>query len=162
MIVGIDFDRVLFDTDRFNEELKEVTELQHVEAEVYDENGNYSPEKHAEAAGADTENIYEFVEKNARKYIYPDVKELAELDHDIWIVTRGEKKFQEAKIQGAGIEKLADKVVVVEEGSKDVGVDFLIDDRVEELEKADLQGYVLDRSKETLKDAIEEVEEDEA
>lgn len=162
MILGIDFDRVLFDTDRFNEDLKEATELHHVEAEVYDENGNYSPEKHAEAAGADTENIYEFVEQNARKYIYPDVKELAKLEHEIWIVTRGEKKFQEAKIQAAGIENLAEKIVVVEDGSKDVGVDFLIDDRMEELENADLPGYVLDRSKETLKDAVEEVEEDEA
>lgn len=161
MIVGIDFDRVLFDTDRFNEDLKEATELHHVDAEVYDENGNYSPEKHAEEAGADTENIYEFVERNSRKYIYPDVKDLEELDYEIWIVTRGEKKFQEAKIQAAGIENLADKVVVVEDGSKDVGIDFLIDDRVEELEKADLRGYVLDRSKETLKDAVEEVEEDE-
>lgn len=162
MILGIDFDRVLFDTERFNEELKEATELHHVEAEVYDENGNYSPEKHAEAAGADTDNIYEFVEQNARKYIYPDVEELAELDQEIWIVTRGEKKFQEAKIQAAGIENLAEKIVVVEDGSKDVGVDFLIDDRMEELENADLPGYVLDRSKETLKDAVEEVGEDEA
>lgn len=162
MIVGIDFDRVLFDTDRFNEELKEATELHHVEAEVYDENGNYSPEKHAEAAGADTENIYEFVEQNARKYVYPDVEELEQLNHEIWIVTRGEEKFQEAKIEGAGISNLAEKVVIVEEGDKAVGVDFLIDDRVEELEKADIPGYVLDRARETLKDAIEEVKDDEA
>lgn len=159
MIIGVDFDRVLFDTDRFNEEMKEATGLHHVEADVYDENGNYSPEKHAEACDVDVDEVYSFVEENIRKFIYPDVKALEELDHEIWIVTRGNESFQRAKIDNSGLEKIAEKVKVVEEGGKDVGIDFLIDDREKELEMADLPGYVLDRGQETLKDAIEEVKQ---
>lgn len=162
MIVGIDFDRVLFDTDRFNEALKEATGLHHVDADVYDDRGNYSPEKHAEACGVNPEKIYSFVEDNVRKFLYPDVKALEDLDHEIWIVTRGEERFQRAKVENSGIEKLVDDVEIVENGDKDVGVDFLIDDRRKELEMADLPGYVLDRSQENLSDAVEEVEDREA
>lgn len=160
MIIGIDFDRVLFDTDRFNEEMKEATGLHHVDEDVYDEKGNYSPDKHAEAAGIDPEKIYSFVENNAEKYVYPDVRKLEKLDHEIWIVTRGEERFQRSKIENSGIKSLFEKIVVVEEGDKDRGIDFLIDDRAEELEMADLPGYVLDRSNESLKEAIKEMKEE--
>lgn len=159
MIVGVDFDRVLFDTDRFNEEMKEATGLHHVESDVYDEDGNYSPEKHAEACEVDPASVYRFVEENTRKFLYPDVKRLEELDYEVWIVTRGEEKFQKAKIENSGIAELVDEVKIVEDGGKDVGIDFLIDDRRKELEMADLPGYVLDRSQENLGDAVEEVKE---
>lgn len=161
MIIGLDFDRVLFDTDRFNEAMKEATGLHHVDEDVYDEKGNYSPEKHAEACGVDPEKVYSFVE-DVQNFLYDDIDQLEHLDHEIWIVTRGEEKFQRAKIVGTGVKDLVDEVKIIEEGTKDVGVDFLIDDRKEELKKSGLHGYVLDRSKESLKDAIEEVKNHEA
>lgn len=162
MIVGIDFDRVLFDTDTFNEAMKEATGLHHVDAEVYDENGNYSPRKHAEAAGVDPEKICSFMENGTGRFLYDDVDRIEELDHEVWIVTRGREKFQRAKIRESDVDEMVDRVVIIEDGDKDAGIDFLIDDRKEELEMADLPGYVLDRSEETLEDAIEKVQSHEA
>ena len=159
MIVGVDFDRVLFDTDRFNREIKEKTGMHHVEADVYDDNGNYSPEKHADLCGVDPEELYEFVEENASRFLYPDVGRLESIEHELWLVTRGKERFQKAKIRGSGVESLFEKIVVVEKGSKDRGIDFLIDDREEEIENADIDGYCLDRSSETLGDAVEKVKQ---
>lgn len=159
MIIGVDFDRVLFDTVRFNKELKEATGLHHVDGDVYDEDGNYSPSKHAELCGVDPEKVYDFLEEGLEEYLYEDIDLLKDTEHEVWIVTRGEEKFQRAKIENCGIEDFFDRVKVVENGSKDVGVDFLIDDRNEELERVDVPGFRLERSKNSLEDALKEAGE---
>ncbi|MFB6217372.1 MAG: hypothetical protein ABEJ72_10495 [Candidatus Aenigmatarchaeota archaeon] len=140
MRIGIDFDRVLFDTDRFNDYMKNNIEgLVHVDTSPYDEHGNYSPEIHAELCGIPVEKVYEALE-DLERFVYDDIEKLEQLsEHDLIIVTRGRKKFQETKIQNSGVKNFFDQVVVVEEGDKDVkDIDFLVDDREAELVEAGL------------------------
>lgn len=156
MRIGIDFDRVLFDTEKFNEYIKEETGLHHVEADVYDEHGNYSPEKHAEASDVDVEKVYDVIEEGLEQFLYDDVEILGDIDqHSFVIVTRGEERFQRAKIEASGAEKFFDEIYTVQEGSKDVdGVKFLVDDREEEIERARIPGMVLDRDRHSMEHVI--------
>ena len=156
MKIGIDFDRVLFDTDKFNEYLKEETGLHHVDSDVYDEHGNYSPEKHAEASEVKVEKIYEVIEEGLEKFLYDDIEALSDIkNHEFVIVTRGEYRFQRAKIKASGAEKYFEDVYTVQEGSKDVdSIKFLVDDREKEIERARIPGMVLDRERHTMKHLI--------
>ncbi len=159
MKIGIDFDRVLFKTDEFNEHLKEETGLHHVEEDVYDENGCYSPEKHAEACGINVEEVFDAL-KDLNQFLYPDVDKLKQLkqSHELVIVTRGEEKFQKEKIKNSGVQRLFDQLYIVQAASKDVvDIDFLVDDREEEIENVDVPGIVFDREKQDLEDIIEEI-----
>jgi len=151
MRVGLDFDRVLFKTDEFNEYLKEQTGLHHVDADVYDEDGCYSPKKHAEASGVDVEKVYEALE-DLSQFLYEDLAKLEEIDdHEFVIVTRGEQKFQRAKIKASGADQFVEKIFVVQSEAKDVGdIDFLVDDREKEIHRAEIPGLVLDRKKHSL------------
>jgi len=162
MKIGFDFDRVLFDTDSFNDYLKEKTGLHYVDADVYDEHGCYSPEKHAEASGIDVEEVYGAM-KNLNQFLYKDIDELRKLrnNHELVIVTRGEEKLQKKKVKNSGAERLFDKLFVVQEGSKEVGdIDFLVDDRKKEIERVSVPGMVFDRDKHRLKDVINTIEEE--
>ncbi len=164
MKVGLDFDRVLFKTDEFNEYLKEETDLHHVDADVYDSEGCYSPEKHAEACGVDVEEVYDAIEGISR-FLYPDVDELRKLkpEHEIVIVTRGEERFQKQKVKASGANRLFDQLFIVQNAPKNVdGVDFLVDDREEEVERSGLPGLVFDREEHSMKDVIEAVRDNEA
>lgn len=161
MRIGIDFDRVLFDTDKFNEYLKEETGLHHVEADIYDENGCYSPEKHAEASGIDVEEVYKVME-DLNTFLYSDVDGLNELkpEHELIIVTRGEEKFQRAKVKNSGAQRLFDELFIVQEGTKDVGdIDFIIDDRKKEVMDVNVPGMIFNREKHGVEDIIERIRE---
>lgn len=152
MKIGIDFDRVVFDTDEFNKYIKEETGLHHVDAEVHDEHGNYSPEKHAEASDVAIEKVYEVMEEGLEQFLYDDIEMLKDIDrHSFVIVTRGEDRFQRAKIEASGAEKFFDEIFTIQEGSKDVdGVKFLVDDREEEIERAQMPGMILDRERHSM------------
>ena len=155
MKIGLDFDRVLFDTDSFNEYMKEETGLHHVEKDVYDDNENYSPEKHAEASGIDIEEVYDAID-NLQRFVYDDVELLKELEeHTLVIVTRGEEKYQKAKIEASGVKDMFEEVYVVQEGSKDVdAVEFLVDDREEEIHRAGIPGLLLERDEHGMKHVV--------
>lgn len=155
MKIGLDFDRVLFDTDSFNEYMKEETGLHHVDADVYDENGNYSPEKHAEASGVDAEEVFDAIE-SLERFVYDDVDLLEGLEgHTLVIVTRGEERYQRAKVEASGVRDIFEEVYVVQEGSKDVdSVEFLVDDREEEIHRAGIPGLVLDRDEHGMKHVV--------
>jgi FMN phosphatase YigB (HAD superfamily) len=155
MKIGLDFDRVLFDTDSFNEYMKDETGLHHVETDVYDNKGNYSPERHAEASDIDAENVYDAI-KDLERFIYDDVDLLRNLDdHTLVIVTRGEEKYQRAKVEASGVKDIFAEVYVVQEGSKDVdGVEFLVDDREEEIHRAGIPGLVLDRDEHGMEHVV--------
>lgn len=161
MILGIDFDNVLFNTGEFDQYMRDnVEEMEHVEdPEPLDENGNYDPERHAEILGFDPEKIYSILH-DLEKFIYDDVDALNELPEEVelLIVTRGNLRFQSTKIQNSGILDYVDDYVVVEKGSKEVeGIDFLIDDREKEHEQIDIPGMLFDRSKHSMNDAVEKV-----
>lgn len=152
MKIGLDFDRVLFDTDSFNEYMKKETDLEYVDEDIYDEHGCYSPEKHAEASGINVEEVFDAI-KDLDRFVYDDVELLEGEDtHTLVIVTRGEEKYQRAKVEASGVKDIFEEVYVVQEGSKDVDtVEFLIDDREEEIHRARVPGIVLDREKHGIK-----------
>lgn len=161
MKVGIDFDRVIFDTDRFNEYLKEEVEgLEHVEGgDVYDKNGNYVPEKHAQLCGIQVDDIYDAID-DLERFVFEDVGKLRELDHELVLVTRGRERFQKAKIRAAGIEDVFDQIVIIEEGTKNVeDIDFLVDDQNWEIEDAGVPGYVFDSGEDSIETIIEKVKD---
>jgi FMN phosphatase YigB (HAD superfamily) len=164
MILGIDFDRVLFDTDSFNDAMEEDIEgFHHTVEEPFDQNGNYSPEKHAEILGIPPEKIYQGAAEKAEEFLYPDVERLEELSCDVVIVSRGESRFQETKIENSGIMEHVNGFVVIESGSKDLDeIDLLVDDREKELEKVSIPTFRFDREKHGIEDVIEWVEENEA
>ena len=159
MRIGIDFDRVLFDTDKFNKYLKDAVDgLEHVESSPYNEHGVYSPKIHAEMCGIEAEDIYDEM-NNLERFLFDNLDELRETEHDLILVTRGHKEFQKRKIEGASIKDMFEKAIVVEEGSKDVAdIDFLIDDQKKEIEEAGVPGFEFDKDKHSLKEALEEAE----
>lgn len=161
MILGIDFDRVLFDTDAFDQRLKEEVEgFHHTEEEPFDMNGNYSPEKHAEILGIPVERIYDGVRRCADEFLYPDIEKLEEIPAEVVIVTRGEEKFQRLKIENSGVLEYIDSYMIVEQGDKQVdGIDLLVDDWEEEIEKVDIPGFLFDRQEHDLEDVAEWVKE---
>jgi hypothetical protein len=159
MRIGIDFDRVIFDTDSFNDYLKEEVEgLEHVDASPYNEHENYSPEIHAELCGIEVEKIYEKVD-DLDRFLLINPEELEDTEHEIILVTRGEIEFQKAKIGATSVPEKMDDVFIVEKGSKDVGgIDFLIDDQKREIEEAEIPGFEFDHEKHSLMEALEEAE----
>ncbi len=159
MRIGVDFDRVLFDTDSFNHYLKESVEgLREIESSPYNDHGVYSPEIHAELCVIEVGKIYEAI-RNLERFVYSDADILDEIDHEIVLITRGQKNFQEKKIEASGVKEKVDQVVIVEEGSKDLAnIDFLIDDRKKEIEEAEIPGFEFDRTQHSLQEAFKEAE----
>lgn len=159
MIIGFDFDRVLFKTDEFKDFLdREIEGF----LEEYPEEGNYDPEKHAERLGIDVEEIYSALEK-AEDFLYPDTGKLEELrdDFKIVVVSRGDPYFQEKKIEYSGVLEHVDGFFIVEDGRKDqINIDFLVDDWEKEVERVDVPGYLMDRSGEDLEKVIDFLREE--
>lgn len=162
MKIGFDFDRVLFDTDSFNKFYKDKVEgLKHVDASPYDEKGNYDPEIHAELCGIDREKPYEIFNHNLSRFLYNDIDEVKRLkkNHKVIIVTRGNEKFQRNKLESSGVLKHFEDYFIVQEKSKDAAnIDYLIDDTEAEINNADIPGFLFNRDKHNISDAIEEVE----
>lgn len=159
MIVGLDFDRVLFRTDEFKEFLdNEIPGF----LEKYPEEGNYNPDTHAENLGVDVKKIFKALE-HAEDFVYEDVEALEELreDFQLIIVSRGDPCFQEKKIVDSEVLEHVDGYFIVEEEDKDeVDIDFLVDDQEEEVERVSVPGLVLDRDVEGLDAVIEAVREE--
>lgn len=164
MILGIDFDRVLFDTDSFNDAMEEdIGGFHHTQEEPFDQNGNYSPELHAEILGIPTEKIYRGAADKAEEFLYPDVEKLDELSSEVVIISRGESRFQKSKIENSGVIEYVDGFAVIESGNKDLEeIDLLVDDREKELENVSVPTFQFDREKHDIEDVIEWVKEREA
>jgi FMN phosphatase YigB (HAD superfamily) len=151
MIIGFDFDRVLFQTKKFKEFLDDQIPGF---LEKYPEEGRYDPEEHAERLGVEKEKIFEAL-KEAEGFVYGDLEVLEEFPEgfELVIVSRGDPSFQERKIRNSGALEFFDNFFIVEDESKDsVEIDFLVDDWRKEVEEAEVPGYVFDRSKESLED----------
>lgn len=156
MRIGLDFDRVLFDTDSFDEYYKKETGLYHVDADVFDQNGNYDPVKHAKICGVDKEKVWNAL-NDLEKFIYEDVEQLKNLNgHELVIVTRGNREFQKKKMQGSNIWNYINEYTIIEEGPKSKAeIDFLVDDSIEELQNADIEGYHFERPEDTIQDLLD-------
>lgn len=164
MRIGLDFDRVLFDTDSFDEYYKDHVEgLHHVENPAPVKHGVYDPDMHAELCGIPKERIWKVFEHNLSQFLYKDIDLLDELGHDLVIVTRGHDRFQKSKIEASNMDGKVDEVFVVQEEAKDsVDIDMLVDDSEEELEKIEIPGIIIERPEEGLEKVLEKVKEFEA
>ena len=166
MKIGLDFDRVLFDTDRFDDFYKEkVKGLHHVEDPSPVKNGCYDPEIHAELCEIPTQRIWNVFDHDLSQFIYSDIELLQELGkkHTLFIVSRGHQRFQKSKIEASGVEKYVEEVHIVQEEPKDsVEIDILVEDREEELERVKIPTVRINRPKEGLKKVIEKVKDFEA
>lgn len=158
MIVGFDFDRVLFKTNEFKDLLdEEVPGF----LENYPDEGNYDPKVHAENIGVDVEEIFEVL-KRSSDFLYRDIDRLEDLreNHRLIIVTRGDPYFQERKIVDSGILEHVDGYFIVQDEDKDeINIDFLVDDREKELEDVNVPGFLMNRGEDDLSDVIEAVRE---
>lgn len=154
MRIGIDFDRVLFKTDRFKEEVlfEEIDGFEETYSQI---DGVYSPEKHAEILEIPVEDILQILEK-ASEYLYDDVELLKKSEHEFVIVTRGDPIFQKEKLEHSGILKLVEEHKIVQEEDKDVkDIDILVDDLKSEIEKADIKGYHFERPDDSIQDLLD-------
>ena len=162
MKIGVDFDRVLFDTNSFKRHLEEKLPGFSETYEIARENNLYNPDKHADILGVEVEQIFEEIE-SAKNFLYSDVKALEDIEHEIIIVSRGDQEFQGLKIQESGVLEYVDGFEVVEDGKKQVrGIDALVDDREEELSQVEVPGYLFNRKENNLDDVknwIEKVAE---
>lgn len=157
MRVGIDFDRVLFKTDKFKEEVL-FDEIENFKETYEKVDGVYSPEKHAEILDIPVEDIMQVLEK-ASEYLYSDTKLLEKSEHDFVIVTRGDPVFQEEKLEHSGALNFVEDHVIVKEENKDVkDIDMLVDDLKSEIEKANIEGYHFERPEDTIQDLLEFIE----
>ena len=165
MRIGIDLDRVLFDTDSFDDFYKEKVEgLYHVDEPAPVKHGCYDPEMHASLCGIPKDRIWKVFENDLSQFLYSDVDLLNELNqHKLVLVTRGHEKFQRKKAEASGVSKIFDEIHVVQEESKDsIDIDILADDSNEELENISIPGIKINRPEEGIEKIIKKVENIEA
>lgn len=143
MIVGIDFDRVLFDTKSFKFHL-EKRFPRYIETYPADKQ-LYQPSIHAKRMGISVNQLMQEV-KASNQFLRSDVSVLDQLvSHNLVIVSRGDKRFQLTKIEYSGITDVIDSIYIVQTESKSVApIDILIDDRRDELGRAGLPGLLFD------------------
>ncbi|MFB6203251.1 MAG: HAD-IA family hydrolase [Candidatus Nanohaloarchaea archaeon] len=156
MKIGIDFDRVLFDTDAFKDHLFSTFPDFDTTYDRAKQDGVYDPERHARLMGVEPEEIYRELDR-ADRFLYSDVEVLKEVDHRVVIVTRGDQEFQELKLERSGVLEYVDGYIVVQDAPKGRDVDFLIDDREKEVQRADVPGHVMDRDREGLDEVLRRV-----
>jgi FMN phosphatase YigB (HAD superfamily) len=166
--IGIDFDHVLFDTEKFKRKLfDEIEQFNDTYDQAKDKDGNYRPEKHAEILDIPVEKVHKAI-KHSEECLYPDVKRLEEIpeEHEIIIVSRGDPDFQDEKIQSSGVLDYVESYVVVVDAPKDEAaeIDFLVDDAKVEHERADLpenRKFLFQRPEDSIDDLVRRLNENE-
>lgn len=166
MIVGFDFDRVLFDTRKFKDHLfRNLDGFDETYSQAVDENNIYRPQKHAELMGISMEKFWDAV-KYADQCLYDDVHKVEELPKDFTpiIVSRGAQRFQTAKIKNSGVLNHFNEFIIVQDRAKDeaTGIDFLVDDAPIELERVSLpkeNRILFKRSENSLEDVIQKLKD---
>lgn len=155
MKVGIDFDRVLFRTEKFKKLLFD--RIESFEETYTKVDGVYDPEKHAEILGIPEKRIHNALEE-ASKFLYSDTALLEDSEHEFIIVSRGDPVFQKEKIERSGAVKHVSDYIIVQERPKNVeGIDMLVDDLEEEIERAGVPGFHFNRDENDIRDILEEI-----
>ena len=160
MRIGVDLDRVLFDTDSFDDFYKEKVEgLHHVEDPAPVKHGCYDPEMHAELCGIPKERIWKVFEHDLSQFLYPDVDLLDQLEeHELILVTRGHERFQRSKAEASGASEKFKEIHVVQEEPKDsVDIDLLVDDNDDEIDRIEIPSIKIQRPEEGLEKVLKEV-----
>ena len=166
MIVGFDFDRVLFNTEKFKQHLfRNLEGFDETYSEAVDEKGIYRPQRHAEIMGISMERFWDAV-KYADQCLYDDVHKVEKLPEGFKpiIVSRGGQKFQTAKIKNSGVLDHFNEFIIVQDRAKDeaTGIDFLVDDAPIELERVSIpeeRRMLFKRSESSLEDVVEKLKQ---
>lgn len=161
MKIGVDFDRVLFKTDEFKELLKtNLDGFEETYEEAHDSKGNYDWNKHVSLMDINREDYLDVFDR-CSEFVYEDVKKLEKLKKEgfeLFIVSRGEEKFQKFKIEKSSVSSIFDDVFIIEEGQKDqVDIDFLVDDLEKEIKDVNVPGMIFDREKHSIDDLVQRV-----
>lgn len=163
MRIGIDFDHVLFDTEKFKKHLfEEFPEFDSTYTEAQDERGVYSVSRHAEVLDVPVTMLMNAVD-HASECVFEDVELLGEVDAELVIVSRGDPEFQAEKIRQSGILEVIESFEIVEHEPKDrgTGIEALIDDREKEFERTGLDRdrfMLFDRSSHGAEHIVEWIE----
>ena len=168
MRVGVDFDRVLFDTEEFKEYLEDEI------PGFLDKYGlatgeGYDPETHAEIMGIPPERIHETLDYREDRFLYDDIEDLEVManHHDVVIISRGDPEFQSTKIENTSLE--FEYFIITgksQDHPKQIGprtqhpeedpIEFLVDDREYEHKHFQGPGFHMKRPEDNLLDVIEE------
>lgn len=166
MRVGVDFDRVLFDTEDFKDYLEQKIPG-FLDSYGLATGEGYNPEKHSEIMDVEPDVIYDTLDYETGRFLYDDIDVLGELDeqHEVVIISRGDPEFQGTKIENADLDH--EYFIVTgesEENPKQLGektqhpgeqpLDYLIDDREYEHESFDGPGFHMQRPRDGLEDVF--------
>lgn len=166
MIYYVDFDRTLFDTKSFLDELYEILLEYNIPKEEFIEKSNeveeFDPfmilnllkDKYSFSSSlfVDIERLI----KKSMVFIYYDalifLRDIKKSDNTLILLTRGDMNFQNNKIDHSGIRNLFDKVIITSEDKGNLDIDYsgiFIDDKKEELEsilkRNPYKVYLIDR-----------------
>lgn len=165
MKIFIDFDDVLFNTRNFVADIKNIFERNGVSEEIFRKYykdlelkkgektvRKYNPYKQIErikAQGFDmkeAEKEFSNIIRSAKNYLFRDsIKFLKEFKgDDLYVVSYGDKKFQEEKINNSGIAKYFKKIIIVDE-SKAVAIRKILKNK--NIKKGEALIFIDDREK---------------
>lgn len=160
--VGIDFDRVLFNTDGFADALKDKFSFEG-KTDAHYPGGLYDIRSHAESSGVDPERVVEFAENSIKDFTFDGLHHFKELD--AFVVTRGLRWWQELKVRNSGVLSYVDGFIVVDhpdigERDKQVGdIDLLVDDTEDELEAVGCETFHYDHTQHAPQDIAKKASE---
>jgi hypothetical protein len=148
MIVGIDFDRVLFDTEAFKEEL----EAHHPGfLEHYDNNRYLYQTKPGDDDIPVPVSELEATMSELQPYLIENVEALSKSDLTFVIVSRGPQWFQRKKISNSNITTYIPRYITVDTEPKDMtNIDYLIDDNQDELQRISIPSFHFKRQEHTV------------
>ena len=153
MKIYIDFDRTLFDCDRFLGDFYEIVDKYQIPKNIFKDcqiqckkkgfNPDLILEKVLENFNFDT-NIYQEIDEllnNSKDYLYPDaisfLDYLKKHEYNIIILTRGNKDYQRKKIMNSNIDNYYHKLIVTMKHKGELNIDYqnsiFIDDNPKEI-----------------------------
>ena len=152
MIYYVDFDRTLFDTKSFLDELYEILLEYNIPKEEFIKKSNEMEEFNPFMILNLLKDKYSFssslfvdIERLIKKsmvFIYYDalvfLRDIKKSNNTLILLTKGDMNFQNNKIDHSGIRNLFDKVIITSEDKGNLDIDYhgiFIDDKKEELER---------------------------
>lgn len=129
MLVIFDFDDILFDRDSFMKALAESLDFSYEQfIKSYNENFkekgiNYSLKKHLKIlgkvdAGIKTDNLFRDLSNFLHKEAIESLKKFKSKNHDLILLTFGDKDYQSRKIKASGVSKHFDRVLTTRDKIK--------------------------------------------
>ncbi len=153
MKIYIDFDRTLFDCDKFLEDFYTLINNYNINKEIFKKCQNQCIENgfnpylilhEIEKVFSFDKKLYEDVDNllhKTKEYLYPDslsfLKYLKEKQYQVTILTKGNEKYQKEKIFHAGIDKYYGELITTMQHKGKLNLDYkngiFIDDNPKEI-----------------------------